>query len=378
MRKMKLISLVLALVGVQAQAQDLRVWVGDAVVTADGVTKTTLTVYQTDPTDNQYVAFQMQMHVPEGIHIAQRKQGRTDYVNDLTLNALRFEGLGHSLSSNMPDETTIVLSCADMNNTAFYPDDAEGNTVEELFTIGLVADNTMTNGVYTVTLSGVDFIHSDGTSNSPEEEVSFKLTVTGGQEPVETPISYTLSEAGVGTLILPYDAALPEGLKAYRCISLQETSVVLEEQPAIAANTPVLMLGEPGTYTFTGTPMGGDVSYTSGLLTGVMEATSITSGYVLQTQGGMTGFYAVNQEKPVTVPANRCYLQVEAGVKMLGLLFPDDVDGIRGLTPASPDEEMVNGKWYDLSGRQIVNRKSSNGKYPRGIYVREGKKIVER
>jgi hypothetical protein len=363
MKKWILFSLWLALVGVQAQAQGLKVWINDAVITADGETKTMLTVYQTDPTDDQYVAFQMKLHVPKGIHIAQKKQGRV-YVDDLTLNAERFEGLGHSLSGNMPDERTIVLSCVDMGNNPFYPDDADGNTVEELFTIGLVADNTMTNGVYTISLSGVDFIHSDGSSNSPEEEVSFKLTVTGGQEPVETPISYILSEAGVGTLILPYDAALPEGLKAYKCVSLQENTVVLEEQPGIAAHTPVLLQGKPGTYTFTGMPQGGDASYTSGLLTGVMEATEITTGYVLQTQSGVTGFYAVTPEKPVTVPVYHCYLEVEAGVRMLSVLFPDGVTGIKSLL-ISPEEGPV----YNVAGQRIT-------KTSKGINIREGKKIV--
>ena len=138
----------------------------------------------------------------------------------------------------------------------------------------------------------------------------------------DTTISFTLSEAGVGTLILPYDAALPDGLKAYKCVSLQGTMVVLEEQESITAHAPVLMQGEPGTYIFTGMPAEGDASYTSGLLTGVMEATTITTGYVLATQNGVTGFYKL--EPGTTLPANRCYLQVEAAAKMLELLFPED------------------------------------------------------
>lgn len=364
MKKRIIFSLWLALLGVQVQAQSLRVWVGDAVMVADGETVTPLTVYQTDPTDNQYVAFQMKMNVPQGIHIAQKKQGRV-YVDDLTLNAERFEGLGHSLSGNMPDETTIVLSCVDMSNVAFYPDDAEGNIVEELFTIGLIADNTMTNGVYTISLSGVDFIHSDGSSNSPEDDVNFQLTVTGGQEPVETSVSYTLSAAGVGTLILPFDAALPEGLKAYNCISLQGATIVLEERTAITANMPVLLQGEAGTYTFSGVPVVGNAPYTNGLLTGVLTAEEITSGYVLQTQSGVTGFYAVDSSKPVTVPANHCYLQVETGVKQLNLLFPDDVTLIDG--PAASDN--LRAPAYDLSGKRMKGKQ-------RGIYIRGEKKTI--
>lgn len=364
MKRWKLFSLWLALIGVQAHSQELKVWINDGVMTADGATKTTLTVFQTDPSDDQYVAFQMKMRVPKGIHIAKKKQGRVD-VDDLTLNEIRFEGLGHSLSGNMPDENTIVLSCADMNNNPFYPDDAEGNVVEELFTIGLTADNTMTNGVYTITLSGVDFIHSDGSFHSPQKEISFKLTVTEGKEPVETPISYTLSEAGVGTLILPYDAMLPDGLKAYKCVSVKESTVLLEEQDNIAAFTPVLLQGKAGTYSFTGTPVGGNGYYRSGLLTGVIETETITNGYVLQKLNGVTAFYIVNPEKPITVPAYHCYLQHESNVRMLNIQLLDDATSVSNLQNGNEGQEMM----YDINGRRTTIMK-------KGIYIMEKKKII--
>ena len=361
MRRKIVIALWLALVGVQAQAQGLRVWVSDGVMKADGTTVTTLTVYQTDPTDDQYAGFQMQMHVPEGIHIAQRKQGRV-YVNDVTLNETRFEGLGHALSANMPEPTLIKLSCMDgSSNSAFYPDDADGNTVEELFTIGLTADNTMTNGVYTVTLSGVDFIHSDGSSNSPTEDVSFRLTITDGQEPVNYSITYTLNEPGLGTLILPFEASLPEGMAVYRCTAIEGTTVVLESVNKIPATTPLLVLGTPGTYQFEGTGTAAGTSYTSGLLTGVLQAEEITSGYVLQTKNGVAGFYRVGAA--ITVPANRCYLNTEANVKMLTLTFPDD-DGVETLRNVEETGEV-----FDISGRH-VNRTQ------KGVYIKNGKKVV--
>lgn len=364
MKRLKLISLWLALIGMQTHAQELKVWINDGVMTADGETKTTLTVYQTDPSDDQYVAFQMKMHVPKGIHIAKKKQGRVD-VDDLTLNEIRFEGLGHSLSGNMPDENTIVLSCADMNNNPFYPDDAEGNVVEELFTIGLTADNTMTNGIYTITLSGVDFIHSDGSFHSPQKEINFKLAVTGGQEPVETSISYNLSEAGVGTLILPFDATLPDGLNAYECVSVQESTIMLEKQDKITAFTPVLLQGKAGTYSFIGTPMGGGGPYKSGLLKGVMEAETITIGYVLQKLNGVTAFYVVNPEKPITVPAYHCYLQFDANVKMLNIQLLDDETSVTSMSSSNEGQSVI----YDINGRRTTNMK-------KGIYIIEKKKII--
>ena len=48
--------------------------------------------------------------------------------------------------------------------------------------------------------------------------------------------------------------------------------------------------------------------------------------------------------------------------------------------PTAIDEiensKSSNGKCYDLSGREIVNSKSSNSKLPRGIYIKEGRKVI--
>ena len=320
MKKMKIAALLLALVGVQAGAQNLKVWVNDVAVKADGTTVTSVTVCQTDPTDDQYVGFQMKMNVPEGVHIAQKKSGRV-YVDDLTLNANRFDAA--------------------------------------------------INGEYTVTLSGVDFIHSNGSSNSPAEDVSFRLTITDGQEPVNYSITYNLNAPGLGTLILPFDAVLPEGMTAYRCTALDGTAVKLEDVDRIPAATPLLVLGTPDTYKFEGVGTAIRSSYKSGLLTGVLQAEEITSGYVLQTKNSVAGFYHVADA--ITVPANRCYLNADASVKILTLDFPEG-NGIFDVQDAMANVQD-NGVMYDLQGRRIVS--SSRGdKMRAGVYIEKGKKVI--
>ena len=49
---------------------------------------------------------------------------------------------------------------------------------------------------------------------------------------------------------------------------------------------------------------------------------------------------------------------------------------IDGIDEINNEKIKIEGSIYDLSGRQIVNRQSSNGKLPRGIYIRNGKKFV--
>ena len=64
-------------------------------------------------------------------------------------------------------------------------------------------------------------------------------------------------------------------------------------------------------------------------------------------------------------------IQRERGFKTYG---QDYEDGIDSLTPdPSPEGE---GSWYDLSGRQVINGKSSNSKYPKGVIIRNRKKTL--
>lgn len=55
-----------------------------------------------------------------------------------------------------------------------------------------------------------------------------------------------------------------------------------------------------------------------------------------------------------------------------------DVDAlVTGITPQQiANDKMVNSKCYDLSGREIVNGKSSNRKLTKGIYIKDGKKVL--
>ena len=50
--------------------------------------------------------------------------------------------------------------------------------------------------------------------------------------------------------------------------------------------------------------------------------------------------------------------------------------GIYGIYNSTMRKEQVNDAIYDLSGRKIVNCKLSNGKLPKGIYIKNGKKFI--
>lgn len=365
-RKMILLAAGLALAGGRAAGQNiqteaLRVWMDDITVTADGQTATRLTVYENDP-ERDYTAFNMSLVVPDGITVAQVKKGR-NWVNSIELSVRAAET--HTISCNMPEGTLIKIMCSSTQNDDLYPDDEDGNLVDELFTIDLIADPQMTNGTYTVTTEGVVFGHNKDnvvTGYVPDPLPSFQLTVTGGQDALTIP--YTLSAAGVGTLCLPFDAEVPEGLAVLTATDVIGDEIQLSPQAGIAAGTPLIVTGEPGTYTFTGASSVSGTEFTEGVLTGVTEQKVITEGYVLQRLNGVTGFYRVDSEKPITVPAYRCWLSYAGEAAVLPFRF--DVDAVNGLKQGGRE-----GDRYDLSGRRTDGR-------GRGVYIQDGKKRVKK
>ena len=368
MKSSKFLSLLLVMFGLQASGHNLKVWMSSPTFVADGQTVNYLTVCQTDITGTDYVLysnFQMQLNVPEGITLAQKKVGR-NMVNDVNLNADRFDGVGATLESNQPSKTAIKLALANNTSNTYYQDDADGNIVEELFTIGLIADPTMKNGTIEITMSDVKFILLDASANVPSEQVKTSVTITGGTSD-GTDIPFTMSEAGYGTLILPFPAELPEGLKAYKCTALDGTTVLTEEQTLIAANTPLLIAGVTGDYTFTGTPSYTENSYTEGLLTGVLTSTRISEGYVLQNLDDGLGFYQVNPESSITVPANKCYLTVASDVKFFDIDM-SLADGIENLHPSTIGQQT---SIFNLNG-QAVNA------FYKGIIIKNNMKYYNR
>ena len=96
----------------------------------------------------------------------------------------------------------------------------------------------------------------------------------------------TVTDAGAATLVLPYEATIPEGVKAYTLTYTSgDAATATELSGTIPANTPVLINAEAGDYTFnaTETQTTKAASPVSGALTGVWAETTVPEGsYVLQ------------------------------------------------------------------------------------------------
>lgn len=179
-----------------------------------------------------------------------------------------------------------------------------------------------------------------------------------------------ISDAMYGTFCAPYAVELPEGVTAYTVEGVESngTTLVMEEvEGKVPANTPVVIYCEKPIEqeyilpVVAGTPQ-------KGLLIGVFVDTEISSGYVLQNQNGMVGFYALKGTR--TMPANRAYITGSASTDGVGndnvkAYFFDATTAIKAL------DAMTEGKTeiYDMTGHKL-------SRMQKGINIINGVKIL--
>ena len=206
---------------------------------------------------------------------------------------------------------------------------------------------------------------SDGTTTTwAAADLQPQLTL------VYTLASHTLkvTEAGAATLVLPYEATIPEGVKAYTLTyNGGDAATATELSGTIPANTPVLINAKAGDYTFnaTETQTTKAASPANGALTGVWTETTVPEGsYVLQNQKGTVAFYKVSSSD-IKCPANSAYLTASASAKALSISYGGSTTGISNVAVNKADGEV-----YNLQGVRM------KGSLKKGLYIQNGKKFV--
>lgn len=177
----------LAIAGVQAQSQTLKVWLDSEVtLTADSTTVTYLKVYQSDAVE-EYTSFNMSIVVPQGVKVHRIEAG-----NDIVLS--QRGAASHVIACNMPTDTLLKVACASMQNKSM------ATAPTELFTIGLIAEKTMVNGDYVVRMPADGLVFNGklgGTyvSSAVPEDATCRLTIKGG---VDVSISTSTTSGAKG------------------------------------------------------------------------------------------------------------------------------------------------------------------------------------
>ena len=177
----------------------------------------------------------------------------------------------------------------------------------------------------------------------------------------------TVNRYKASTLMLPFNAALPDGVSAWTLNYTSGDKVTATTASSITANTPVLINANAGTYTFTATDATIDpVSQASGALTGVYATTNVpTSSYILWANNeNHIGFYKANSS---TVAPYRAYLTAEGAGTKLMIDFDGMATGLESLTPnPSPVGE---GSIFNLAGQRM-------SRLQKGVNIVNGKKVL--
>ncbi|MCD8303593.1 MAG: hypothetical protein LUC86_02015 [Prevotellaceae bacterium] len=210
-------------------------------------------------------------------------------------------------------------------------------------------------------------------ADATDEDIEALRTAIAVFESGEVTVNWSMSSAQYGTLILPFAHTLPDGLEAFSCSRLEDaTTLALDplEGGELEANTPYIIKGAEGEYSFTAVPTNLQEEYTVGLLTGTLvSATAPVGSYVLQNleESGLA-FYSVDTEG-IALTANHCLLRLPSTETQAearpALRFPGGETAI-----VSPKEEASpSAKLYDLQGRPVERP-------TRGIYIKGNKKVI--
>ena len=174
-----------------------------------------------------------------------------------------------------------------------------------------------------------------------------------------------------GSIYLPFDVTLAEGVKAYAVTATSETSATLTEKEDIPAGEGAILA--QGSYTLN------IAAATSDWATNMLEGSNVNTyiegnAYVLGMIDGEVGLYKAmlntNAEGGAGTThflnnANKAYLPMpnNAGAQALRFNF-GETTGIEGVIEGTNANAVI----FDLSGRRVA-------KMQKGIYIVNGKKV---
>jgi hypothetical protein len=305
--------------------------------------------------------------------------GTNAYVENMTVNNDNFVLVQTGSGGTIDIENNILLGFKNgdgsnknnvvwatggptITNTNYWPWDA---TLNDTFGFTSIPFTDAANGDFTINLNSYPAFATASTVGTPLGAPStWKYTWNSGT-------------AKAGTLILPYEANIPDGITAYTLTYTSGSAATATEITTgiLPANTPVLLNAETASnnyyFTATGTvPNAGPADLQKGALTGVYAAGYVaTNNYILQDGDDGLGFYKVTADNTIGIGAYRAYLTPgqNAEAPMISIIFNDDMTtGIGNLTPAISKGEGVA---YNLAGQRVANGY-------KGLAIKNGKKYI--
>ena len=225
------------------------------------------------------------------------------------------------------------------------------------------------------------FTVSSWTADDEVNSVIFTATgttnITGIKVTYEIqPYTLSVSNAGWATLMLGFNAEIPENVEVYTASIDGTTATLSPVTDILPANTAVIVRAEQGDYTFNYTSSEASFSGTNALQ-GTLHATTLTPGdnnyYVLANGTNDVGLYIVDDNtetegyEAFTLGANKAYLGLTSASSSASYSFRiEGTTAIEGVEAAEEAAAVI----YDLTGRRIDAATAP------GIYIVNGKKVV--
>lgn len=358
LKKLSAALMLAALFGaVPATAQEGLYIEGPELTPGDATAKL-LTICFENAAYDDYVAFQFDIQLPEGLELAYDKRGRARVATNTSDESLLDD---HTIATAV-EGNLIKLRCYSANNYTFW------GTSGALIDIYVVPTAYLKPGDVTIKLHDVKFARVT-------EEYGYRadeLILTGITAEAESTLPVKVSATNkFSTAVFPFDVdAIPAGLEVYSCNSTNGENLVLTKQSKAAAYTPYILYAENG---FDGTLSGAvDASkysevVTDGYLCGAVAAQEISGGngyYVMQNKGEGVMFYSVD-DSSFSIPVGKCWLALPAELQGSASFRLNGTTSIGEVKGENGEVKTV----YDLQGRKVENP-------AKGIYIVNGNKVL--
>lgn len=326
--------------------------------------------------DNLYTAYGMDILIPQGWQVSVTSIGKPnivmvdDYCTEIDNVIYPYEEgrrgytYFHDVTPNFPEKEKLChIRVACLSTDLLYLTSTSG----PLFRVYL--EKTIEDGQWPI--GSVKFYNVElnkvGQPYDSADREDIVLIHTG-----ETNLPLSVSAtAHWGTCILPFNAELPAGVKAYTCTENDGENIYLENASSMEAYTPYILYSEDGYKgTISGTvdaqkyPETGYVK--KGLLNGAIVDQSISDGYILQNLSGGVMFYPIKEGSTFNIPAGKCWMTLPSTANAQGMNFVvNDPASIKNIGITDDDNSI-----YTLQGIKVENGVKGS------IYIKSGKKFI--
>lgn len=290
--------------------------------------------------NRQYVAFQFDIILPDGVSVSEAKLNERRTV-DHTKNLAKLASGAYRL---------LAYSAS---NAAF------SSTEGEILKLILTAEENVKSGTYSAFITNQKFTVADGTKYT-FGDLEFSIIVKSIKpEPEEVRITMN-SEWQLFSCDkdLNFDEI---GLKAFIAsgVDAKDGKVTMTKIEEVPAGTGVLLVGQAGmAYSV---PVKDAAYVYSNLLKGVLTESMIATGYLLD--GKL--FKSINGN--ATVAAGSAYLDVNISAQEMEVVL---IEGVHSEISSHWQPSGKNGPWFTLQGTRLNEAPTQ-----RGIYINKGRKV---